>query len=1130
MTDIPFVGLHAHSVFSIFDGLDYPNTHIDAAIAKGMNALALTDHGNCNGLSYQVAHAQKLAKEGVDFKPIFGVEMYFIPSMSNWHDEYDKFQSSKKTRKKKEDTSGMVVEDEERYNRDIIKKRNHLILLAQNEEGLKNIFKLITESYKKHNYYRFPRIDYSLLKKYNKGIIAASACLGGVYAGDYWSNREVGHDEVMSAMRKTTEKMLSIFGRDRWLAELQWNAVPEQLELNNYIVELASEYDLRLISTCDSHFPTRDKWKDRELYVRLGRLGKSQDVGTLPSDINEMKYELYVKNGQDVWESYKRYTANSKWSFSDEQVLKSITDTAVISDTMIEKFLPDNSVRLPDFVIPEGKTADRALIEACIQGLKNKFDNTPPENYVQRLKEELGVITKRDFSKYFLTMMAIVGETSKVQLASPGRGSAAGSLVAYVLDITQVDPIKYDLQFSRFLREDGKDYPDIDYDVSDPMAIKELLIERWGPESVVPISNFNTLQLRSLIKDISKFYDIPFKEVNAVTGKMLFEATPPAKKKHGITAGVYVPTYEEIKEFSPTLNAFLAQYPHIGNHIDVLYGQIRSVSRHAGGVVIAEQLDTSMPIISSGGVAQTPWTDGQTVKHLAPMGFIKFDILGLASLRMIECAIVHILKRHKNIPEPTFEQVCAFYNEHLHPDVIDFDNQEVYENIFHDGRWAGVFQFTAPGAQNFCQSVQPHNLIDLAAITSIYRPGALSAKVDKGYIKDKNDPDAVEYLCPELEEILSPTYGHMIFQEQIASIVHKLGNDISLDEGNKLRSNLTKKRNLEEVKATFEKFESGCLQRGITKPQVRELWQLFKNFSGYGFNKSHAVAYCMLSFQCAWLLNYYPAEWVASFLDKEPESRKEKAINIAKSLGFHIEHVDVNKSGVVWEISGDDTLIQPLTSLKGLGDSAVEQVINNRPFANVEELLFNEGVVYSKLNKKALDVLSRSQALLPLMDERFTGTAHFHHAVVVDRPKNKKKLLANIEEYSPLGDFPDEDKIEYLVSLTGIFPFHLIMNKDLINKLEDESVSGISEYNPQAARPVWFIPRDMVLKKTRNGREYYIIHVIDDAGGQEAIKCWGVDPARDRVYMNRPYQATLSFSSQWGYSAKNLRSSFRLLA
>ena len=526
---IPFVGLHAHSgMGSPFDGLGYPAEHMDFAFENGNDALALTDHGNMNALAYQVQHAKQMKKDGKDFKPVFGVEAYFLPSVAEWHTEYAKAKADKKAKKTLDRSrSATTIEDEtnKKSVKNILNRRRHLILLAQNQTGLNNIFEMVSKSFSPDNFYRYPRMDYAMLKKHSEGVIAASACLGGVYAGNYWENREVGPDAILNAMRDTTMKMMNIYG-DRWYGELQWNNVPEQHELNRYIIQIHQEFGVNLISTADSHYPNQHAWKDRELYKRLGWLGKgglpSFIEPELPAGVDELGYELFPKNGDQMWESYKHYSEKCGVEYNDDIVRRSIEETHSIAHNRIENFMPDNTVRLPDFVVPGGKTATGTLTQLCLDGLRNS-NLQHDQEYIDRLKEELEVISERGFSKYFLTMNAIADKANEVQITGPGRGSAAGSLVAYVLGITQVDPIKYNLLFSRFLRRDAKDYPDIDYDVSDPMELKELLIEQWGKSTVVPISNYNTLQLRSLIKDIAKLYEIPFAEVNPVTSRMYDE-------------------------------------------------------------------------------------------------------------------------------------------------------------------------------------------------------------------------------------------------------------------------------------------------------------------------------------------------------------------------------------------------------------------------------------------------------------------------------------------------------------------------------------------------------------------------------------------------------------------------------
>jgi DNA polymerase-3 subunit alpha len=1006
-------------------------------------------------------------------------------------------------------------------------------LLVQNQTGLNNLFKLVSESYKAENFYRYPRIDYALLKKYNEGIIAASACLGGVYAGSYWENREDGDEAVLDAMRESTARMVDIFG-DRWYAEIQWNDIKEQHELNQHVIQVAKEFGVGLITTADSHYPNPDAWKDRELYKRLGWLGKgrpswAEEESQLPEGVEEIGYELYPKNGDQIWESYKQYSESTGFEYDDAVVLKSIEETYRIAFERIENFLPDNTVRLPEFVVPAGFTATQALVNYALEGLKDKGLHTNKE-YTDRLRLELNVIDDRGFSKYFLTMKSIVDVATDMMLTGPGRGSAAGSLVAYALNITQVDPIKHGLLFSRFLRADATDYPDIDYDVSDSMALKEKLVEMWGEDCVAPISNWNTLQLKSLIKDISKLYNIPFTEVNTVTSIMIREATPAAKQKHGIKAGVYAPTWEEVMEFSPTLQRYLAMHPEVKTHVEGLVGQVRSCSRHAGGVVIAEDLDKSMPLINSGGVRQAPWAEGQNVRHLEPMGFIKFDLLGLSTLKMMEGAIYHILKRHHGVEEPTFEQIRDYYEKTLHPDVMDLNDKDVYESIFHPGKWAGVFQFTEHGAQQFCTKVKPNNIIDLSAITSIFRPGPLSAGVDADYVEAKESPHYIKYLSDEAREITEETFGFLIFQEQIALLAHKLGG-LTLDEGNMLRKVLTKKgTGKNSVKGRLhDKFIKGCVANNINRDEAQSLWDKFEFFSGYGFNKSHAVSYSIISYQCAWLWHYYPAEWMAAFLDKEPETRKEKAINIAKKFGFDIAPLDVNKSGTVWEISEDGkTMIQPLTSIKGLGMSAIEQILDNRPFMNAEDLLFREDVSYSKLNKKALDALCRGGALDNIVDDRFSGRKHFWSACVVERPKNLKKFGDNIELFRPEGDFSEEEIIQFKTDLTGVFPINLVINPETVQKLQDRYIPPISEFD-EGLQVCWFIPRKITPKKTKNGKDYWIVEVIDSNNESTRIRCWGVKPEKDRIHLNRPYMARLKYDENWGFSTYAIGKTFRLL-
>ena len=390
---IPFVGLHAHSVAgSVFDGFGYPQDHMDFAYDNGMQALALTDHGNMNGMSYQVLHAKKMKADGRNFKPIFGVEAYFVPSIDEWKEEYDRIKEDKKqARKVINDTDKVEAEDEaasKSKSKSVINSSGHLVLVAMNQIGLNNIFKIVSDSHQGDNFYRKPRLDYKLLKKHGEGVIASSACLGGVYAKNYWNNRDEGEEAVLEAMRDTTRRMIDCLG-DRWYGELQWNNVPEQHELNKYVIKMHEEFGIELISTADSHYPSAEAWKDRELYKRLGWLGKSKTPdylkSELPVDIDEMGMELYPKNGDQMWESYKKYSAECGFEYDDDVVYDSLVKTHWIAHERIEDFMPDDTVRLPGFVIPDGETGEQTLVKESIAGLR-KMGLADNQEYIDRLK------------------------------------------------------------------------------------------------------------------------------------------------------------------------------------------------------------------------------------------------------------------------------------------------------------------------------------------------------------------------------------------------------------------------------------------------------------------------------------------------------------------------------------------------------------------------------------------------------------------------------------------------------------------------------------------------------------------------------------------------------------------------
>ena len=451
-----FVNLHGHSCFSLFDGFGFPQEHMDFAYENGSRALALTDHGSMNGLSYQLLRAKEMKAEGKDFKPIFGVEAYYIDSLEDWQTLRDEIAKQKGGDKEIDaGDSAMVIEDEQRDDKRALARKRHIVLLAQNQKGLENIYEMVSKSYSGDYFYRKPRIDFDLLSKHSEGVIVTTACLGGIAAESMWKNQEEGHDAIVADMMQNLTKFRDLFG-DRFYGELQWNNIPEQHLLNKAIITVASKLNIKLVSTCDSHYPRPDAWKDREVYKRLGWLGKAPAWmdDNIPDTVEEIGYELYPKNAHEMWEAYRKYSSNCNHSYDDSLVMESITNTAFIAFEQIEDFLPDTSVQLPSFMVPSDKSADEALRELAESALKVYLrgqDKTTRRHYQKRLEEELDVISSQKFSEYFLATKGITDFSWNYTFVGPARGSAAGSLLAFLLKITQIDPMKWNLPFERFL-------------------------------------------------------------------------------------------------------------------------------------------------------------------------------------------------------------------------------------------------------------------------------------------------------------------------------------------------------------------------------------------------------------------------------------------------------------------------------------------------------------------------------------------------------------------------------------------------------------------------------------------------------------------------------------------------------
>lgn len=853
-----FVGLHAHTGFSTFDGLGYPNEHIDFVMENGGDAFAITEHGHMNSYAHAQMYERKLRSKGANFKFLPGVEAYYHPSLQQWSEDKARIEEEKKEKKSKKAGMSMSVEDENdskksKWNNPI-NRRHHLVLLAKSQKGLENAFTLVSRG-QKEGFYRFPRIDLKMLKEHGEDIIMSTACVAGPLASDIFSEFDVPWDQlkpnliksksqldsIVAKLENHVDKFVDCVGEENFNIELQFNDLGAQHLANRVYIELAKKTGLPLVAAADSHYCRPELWKDRELYRKLGWLNyENFDPSLLPQSVEDLKCELYPKNADQMWGAYKKHCAPYGF-YDDEIICGAVERTWHIAHDLIGNVQPDTSMKLPSYVVPKDKTAFGALVEFCKEGLVEKGLHTRPE-YVSRLKRELHVIKDKNFAEYFLTMRAIMQIAQKKMLVGAGRGSSAGALMCYVLGITQIDPIKYGLIFERFISKHRKEYPDVDSDIADRDTLINILKGEFGKENILPISNYNTFKLKSLVKDISRFYNISFKEVNDAL-RPLDKEVRRGVLKQGMDKNMFELKWEDSLKHCETFRNFIDRHPEVAEHVQVLLKQNRSLGKHAGGVIISENIDSRMPVIVSKGEPQTPWVEGMHYKHLEHFGWIKFDLLGLETLRIITNTIVLILQRREGNENPTFEQVRNWYDENLSPEKLDLTDEKVYRYIYDGGRWAGIFQFTERGAQNFAKRSKPRSITDIAAVTSIFRPGPLGASVDKTYIKAKKNPEGVAYDHPLIEESLSETYGHIVFQEQLMRLGNTVGG-LDLDDCDKLRKVLTKRsvsgasQAKEDAKKLEKKFIEGAQKNGISKDIATELFEKMAYFSSYGFNKS----------------------------------------------------------------------------------------------------------------------------------------------------------------------------------------------------------------------------------------------------------------------------------------------------
>lgn len=655
-----FVGLHAHSsTGSPFDGLGEPQEHIDFVLENGMDAWALTDHGNMNAFAHAHLHAKTLIAQGRNFKFIPGCEFYVHPDLAQWRIDHAAQKNNKDL--KGADVTGVEDEDASKRSKfyDPVRRRHHMVVLAKSTLGLQNLFKLVTRGFKE-GLYKFPRIDAKMLAEHGEGLIISTACIAGTPAWVTFKQFPAAEfeqllpslitddnvDRIMNELETELDPFIQAVGRENFFLEIQFNKLGAQHLANKAIIALAKKTGIPLIATADSHYPRPELWKDRELYKKLGWLNyKEYGPDALPRSVDELKCELYPKNASQMWDTYRATT--EQYDFYDDQlVCDAIERTHDIAHQMVDEISPSSKPKYHSS-IPTGPDAFAELLKLAKEGLvkKNLHNDV---RYIERLRLELKTIRDMQFSEYFLTMHRAMKVANKNMLSAPGRGSGAGSLVNYVLEVTNLDPIKYDLLFGRFLNIHRKGMPDVDCDVSDRDALVKLLRDEFGEESVIPVSNINTLQLKSLVKDISRFYGITFAEVNTALGGLEIIVKRAVLKK-GDDKNLFQLKFDDCMKHSDKFREFMEAYPNVKTHIKTLLGQKKSTGKHAGGVIIADNVETNMPLIKVRGELLSSWVEGMARKDLEAYGILKCDFLGLGTLRIIERTIELMLQKRAKL-------------------------------------------------------------------------------------------------------------------------------------------------------------------------------------------------------------------------------------------------------------------------------------------------------------------------------------------------------------------------------------------------------------------------------------------------------------------------------------------------
>ncbi len=900
-----FVHLHLHTQYSLLDGANRLKELVRHVGKSGMTSVAMTDHGNMFG-------AFEMQNEALEhgIKPILGVEAYVAPGS-------------------RRDREAVKTVDGEGNS-------YHLTLLVETPDGYRNLSRLVSEAFLSGFYYK-PRMDWELLERYHEGIIALSGCLKSevsqrLLAGDF------------GGAKQTALRYRELFGPDRYFIEVMDHGLPDQRRILPDLFRLSKETGIPAVATNDSHYLAREDAEAQDVLLCIG-------MGKTLKDAKRMKFynsEFYVKNPDEMKDAFR------SWS------LEAVTNTAAVAERVTPKVIVDTSLKLPTFPLPEGVTsADDYLEELAREGLERRLaplgeilaagrTRHPRPDYDERLAWELSVIRGMGLSAYFLIVWDFIkyARDSRIPVG-PGRGSAAGSLVAWTLGITEVDPLRYDLLFERFLNPDRVSMPDIDVDLCERRRgeVIEYVKRKYGRDNVGQIITFNSMKARAVIRDVGRVLDVPLQEVNKLCS--LIPANPGKPT-------TLAEARRDVKELSDALSGN-EQYRRLFDLGERLEGVSRHAGVHAAGVLIAPKpLMEYLPLYKNN---NDEITTQYEMKSVDRMGLLKMDFLGLITLTILDDAVRWVERRT---------------GRRIDLESIPLNDPEVFR-LFSEGRTDAVFQFESSGMRDLLRRAQPAVFGDLAALNALYRPGALDAGTVEVYIERRRGKK-FDYPLPQLEPILSDTYGVLVYQEQVMLAARAVAG-YTPGEADKLRKAIGKKdENL--LKAEGEKFISKAVKHGTPKRKAEELWALILPFGRYGFNKSHSVVYALLAYRTAWMKVHHPLEFMAATLTAASAKSDEvvKYVNSCRDMKISVLPPDVNRSDLSFSPDGD-AIRFGLGAVKGVGEGAVASVLAARadggPFTSltdfccrVDSRLNNRKVIEALIRSGSFDSLGRSRSTL----------------------------------------------------------------------------------------------------------------------------------------------------------------------